>query len=409
MNTRDYFASSWMALKSNPLRSLLTTLGIVFGIASLIAMMAIGAGAQDRIDKLIQGFGSNTLTISSGAARSGGVRMGAGTKSTLTQRDAQSILKEIDGVLRVSPQLSASAQLVAASFNWSAGVSGITEDYFYVSDWRVASGRLIDEADTRAAARVVLLGDTVAKNLFPGTDAVGQTVRINRTNFIVIGVLAPKGQNMWGRDQDDIAMVPISALRRYIARNQIDADAVQMIQVQAIDGASLDTMMAQITELLRQRHRLAATAEDDFQIRNFAQIVSARNDTMRVMTSFLAIVAGIALLVGGIGIMNIMLVTVSERTKEIGLRMAVGATPRAILTQFIIEAALLALTGGAIGIALGVGGAYLAGHLSGLPTIVDAGSIFVATLSSVGTGLFFGFYPARQASRLSPMEALRTE
>lgn len=409
MTPRDYVSSSWMALRGNPLRSLLTTLGIVFGIASLIAMMAIGNGASDRIDKLIQGFGSNTLTITSGAARSGGVRMGAGTKSSLSQRDAHAIAKEIYGVAYVAPQLNSTGQMVAANLNWSTSVTGAVPEYQEISQWPLATGRWFDAADERSAARVIILGDTVAKSLFPGVEALGQSMRVNRTTFTVIGVLSVKGQNMWGRDQDDTAFIPLNSLRRYLSRHQVEADAVSSIQVKASEGVSLDQMTEEISVLLRQRHRLAATAEDDFQVRNFAQIVTARNDTMRIMTSFLAVVAGIALLVGGIGIMNIMLVTVTERTKEIGLRMAVGATPKAVLWQFIIESAMLALAGGVLGIGLGFGGAQLAGNFTGIPTIVDTSSIVLATVSSVFTGVFFGYYPAWRASKLSPMEALRSE
>ncbi|MFN4291885.1 MAG: ABC transporter permease [Permianibacter sp.] len=409
MNASDYLTSALAALRGNPLRSLLTTLGIVFGVASLIAMMAIGNGATARIDKLIQSFGSNTLTITPGSAQSGGVRTGAGSKPSLRDRDAVAILREADGVVAVSPQLNTAGQLIAGNLNWSSQVQGVTAVHFEVASWELADGRLLEQADSRSAARVAVLGQTVARELFPDRSPVGESLRINRSNFTVIGVLAAKGQTSFGRDQDDVVFVPLESLRRHLLGDPLMADAVGSLLVKAADGVNLDELQLALGEILRQSHRLSANEEDDFRIRNFAQTVAARSETLRIMTGFLAMVAGIALLVGGIGIMNIMLVTVTERTKEIGLRMAVGAPPRAILIQFIIEAALLAFAGGLIGVLLGVFGAWSAGKLTGMDVVIDTGSIALGAVSSIATGLFFGYYPALRASRLSPMEALRTE
>ena len=409
MNGMDYLFTALAALRGNPMRSLLTTLGIVFGVASLIAMMAIGNGATARIDKLIQSFGSNTLTITPGSSQAGGARGGAGSKPSLRARDAEAILREADGVIAVSPQLNTSGQLIAGNLNWSSQVQGVTSTHFEIANWLLADGRLLETADNRSAARVAILGQTVAKELFPDRSPVGESLRINRSNFTVIGVLEAKGQTSFGRDQDDVVFVPIESVRRHLLGDALMADAVGSILVQAADGVNLDDLQLNLGEILRQSHRLSANEEDDFRIRNFAQTVAARSETLRVMTGFLAMVAGIALLVGGIGIMNIMLVTVTERTKEIGLRMAVGAPPRAILLQFVIEAGLLALAGGIIGVLLGVLGAWSAGKITGMDILIDSGSILLGAFSSIATGLFFGYYPALRASRLSPMEALRSE
>ena len=409
MNVSDYLLSALMALRGNPMRSLLTTLGIVFGVASLIAMMAIGNGATARIDRLIQSFGSNTLTISPGSAQSGGVRTGAGSKPSLRDRDATAILREADGVVAVSPQLNTGGQLIAGNLNWSSQVQGVTAAHFDVASWELADGRALEQADSRSAARVVVLGQTVARELFPERSPIGESLRINRSNFSVIGVLAAKGQTSFGRDQDDVVFVPIESLRRHLLGDPLMADAVGSILVKAADGVDLDALQLTLGEILRQSHRLSANEADDFRIRNFAQTVAARSETLRIMTGFLAMVAGIALLVGGIGIMNIMLVTVTERTKEIGLRMAVGAPPHAILLQFVIEAALLALAGGLIGVLLGVFSAWAAGKATGMEVLIDSSSVLLGAFSSIATGLFFGYYPALRASRLSPMEALRTE
>ena len=409
MNATDYLLTALRALRANPLRSLLTTLGIVIGVASLIAMMAIGAGASARIDAMISRFGSNTLNVMPGGGKSFGARLAAGTLPTLSERDAKAIAREIDGVVRVAPQINTGGQLVAGSLNWSSSVQGVTEAFFAVNNWQIASGRLLEAADIRSAAKQALIGQTVAKNLFPDSDPVGQTLRINRTIFTVAGVLASKGQGGGWRDDDDIVMIPLSTMRRSLLGAELVGDWVGGIGIQVDDAGSMDTVSEAVTNLLRQRHRLAASADNDFNIRNFAQAISTRTDSMRVMTVLLSAVAAISLVVGGIGIMNIMLVTVTERTKEIGLRLAIGAPPHAILVQFVIEAGLLALAGGSIGVALGVGVTYLAEHFSELPTVITTSSVVLATTSSVATGLFFGYYPARRAAALNPIDALRSE
>lgn len=409
MTPSDYLLTALRALRASPLRSLLTTLGIVIGVASLIAMMAIGAGASARIDSVISRFGTNTLNVMPGNGKSFGARLAAGSLPTLNERDAKAIANEIDGVLRVAPQINTSGQLVAGSLNWSSSIQGVTDAYFEVNNWQVAEGRLLEPSDVRSATKVALIGQTVVKNLFPDSDPVGQHLRINRTLFTVIGVLASKGQGGGWRDDDDIVMVPLSAARRSLLGAELVGDWVTGIGVQVDSADRMDTVTEGITTLLRQRHRLAATADNDFNVRNFAQAISSRTDAMRVMTLLLSAVAAISLVVGGIGIMNIMLVTVTERTKEIGLRLAIGAPPNAILIQFVIEAALLSLAGGIIGVTLGLGATAVIAHFSDLPSVVQPGSILLATTSSVATGLFFGYYPARRASALNPIDALRSE
>ncbi len=409
MNARDFLDTALRALRANPLRSFLTTLGIIFGVASLIVMMAIGNGATARIDAMISAFGSNTLMVSGGSARSGGVRLGAGTSTRLTAGDADAIGKEISGVKVSAPQLNSNAQLVAFGQNWSSQVQGVVREQFDIANWELADGRLIEPEDQRGAAKIAVLGATVASRIFGENSPIGQNLRINRATFTVVGVLKAKGQSMIGRDQDDVVFVPLNSARRFLAGPQMAADAISNITVQMENAEQLADAEIAIIDLLRQRHRLPASAEDPFQVRNFAQIIATRSDTLRVMTSLLAVVAAIALLVGGIGIMNIMLVTVSERTKEIGLRMAIGASPKVIRRQFLIEAALLSFFGALLGVLVGGLITWLVEKFGSMPTIFDTGSVVLASVSAIVTGLFFGFYPAKQAAKLNPIDALRSE
>jgi len=398
------------ALRVNKLRSSLTMLGIIIGVAAVIVMIAIGAGAQARVEDQIKALGSNLIMLLPGSVTAGGVRMGSGSRNTLTEDDSYAIRREIEDVEASAPQLRGTGHVVAGNNNWSTVFYGVTPDYFEARNWVIASGEGFEPADLTGAGKVALLGETVARNLFGDADPIGQVIRIRKVPFKVIGTLQRKGQSLMGQDQDDVILMPISTARNRVlgggvARQRI----VGAIFVKVREGGDMKEVESQIRILLRQRHRLSPGASDDFTLRNLSEVLAAREESSRIMTLLLAAVASVSLLVGGIGIMNIMLVSVTERTREIGLRMAVGARGRDILAQFLVEAVTLALIGGLLGILMGVGGSYLIAHLAEWRVELRPDSVVLAVGFSAAVGVFFGFYPARKASRLLPIDALRYE
>jgi putative ABC transport system permease protein len=398
------------ALRVNKLRSTLTMLGIIIGVAAVITMIAVGAGAQARVEEQIKSLGSNLILVMSGSVTSGGVRMGSGSRNTLTEDDSYAIQREIAHVQASAPQLRGTGQVVAGNTNWSTVFYGITPEYFEVRNWVINSGRGFEAADLTGSAKVALLGETVTRNLFGDADPVGQVIRIRKVPFVVIGTLEPKGQSLMGQDQDDVILMPISSARnRVLGGNLSKQRAVGPIYVKIREGADMEEAESQIRTLLRQRHRLQQGQDDDFTLRNLSEVLSAQEASSRIMTLLLAAVASVSLLVGGIGIMNIMLVSVTERTREIGLRMAVGARARDILAQFLVEAVTLALIGGLLGIVLGVAGSIGIAHLAEWRVELRPDSVVLAVGFAAAIGVFFGFYPARKASRLLPIEALRYE
>jgi len=398
------------ALAANTLRSVLTTLGIVIGVAAVIVMIAVGAGAQARVEEQIRALGSNILLVMSGTTTAGGVRLGFGTNPTLSEDDALAIEREVPGV-SAAPALRGLAQLVWGNQNWSSVLLGVTPEYLAVRQWELAAGRAFEPADLAGAAKVCLLGQTVVRQLFGQADPVGQTIRVRRVPCTVIGVLEQKGQSLMGTDQDDVVLLPLSTARTRVlgTGTQARQRAVGTIWVKVHEGYDLKAAEEQVRQLLRQRHRLQPGQDDDFSLRNLAEVAAAQEASSRVLTLLLAAVASVSLIVGGIGIMNIMLVSVTERTREIGLRMAVGARRRDVLGQFLVESVTLSLIGGAIGVLLGVAGAFAIGELAGWRVELSPAAVALAVAFAGAIGVFFGYYPARRASRLSPVEALRFE
>jgi len=399
------------ALRANVMRSVLTTLGIIIGVAAVIVMVSVGKGAQTQVDALIQSLGSNLIIVLPGTTTSGGVQLGTGAKLTITEDDATAIQRDLEDVVEVAaPSLRGAAQVVFGNLNWSTLVYGVTPEFFDAREWNVAKGRAFSPEEIKGSAKVACLGETVVKNLFSGTDPVGQVIRIKRVPFTVVGLLETKGQTPSGQDQDDVILIPLStAQKRVLGGHGRTLKRVHFISVKARDSGLVSQMEEQVRELLRQRHRLRPGQDDDFSIRNLSQLLQTRAESSRTMSLLLAAVASVSLVVGGIGIMNIMLVSVTERTREIGLRMAVGAKRGDVLAQFLIEAVTLSLIGGLIGAILGVAGSLGIAFFSKWPTTVAASSIMLAFGFSAAVGVFFGFYPARKASRLDPIEALRYE
>ncbi|MEW6584803.1 MAG: ABC transporter permease [Nitrospirota bacterium] len=390
------------------MRSALTMLGIIIGVGAVIAMVAIGTGASRRISEQISSIGSNLIMILPGATTAGGVRMGSGTQPTLTLGDAEAILKECPSVLNVAPVSNEVAQVVYGHQNWSTGVVGTTPGMLNVRDWPLASGRPFTDQDVTSATKVCLLGQSVADNLFGDMNPIGQIVRIKKIPFTVIGVLAIKGQSPQGQDQDDTIYVPVTTGQKKLFGTSFPG-TVKRIMVKARSTQDLSSAERQITELLRQRHHIGLRQENDFTVRNLTEFMKAAEQSTRIMTILLGAIASVSLLVGGIGIMNIMLVSVTERTREIGIRMAVGAKANDIRVQFIIEALTLSLVGGVTGIIAGICGSKILSLLAGWPTVVSPFSVLLAFGFSGLVGIFFGFYPAYKASLLDPIEALRYE
>jgi putative ABC transport system permease protein len=399
---------SFRALKVNKMRSALTMLGIIIGVGAVIAMIAIGTGASKRIAEQISSMGSNLLMILPGATTAGGVRMGAGTQPTLNMADADAILKECTAVSDVAPVLNGVAQIVYGHQNWSTGVLGTTSGMLNVRDWPLAAGRSFTQQDVKSATKVCLLGQTVVENLFGDMDPIGQIIRIKKIPFTVVGVLGSKGQSPQGQDQDDTIHVPVTTAQKKLFGTTFPG----MVRIIMVKGKSADTLPAaekQITELLRQRHRIGSKQDNDFTVRNLTQVMQTAEQSTKVMALLLGAIASVSLLVGGIGIMNIMLVSVTERTREIGIRMAIGAKTWDIRLQFIIEALILSLIGGVAGIIAGISGSKIITLFAGWSTVVSPFSVFIAFGFSGLVGIFFGFYPAYKASLLDPIDALRYE
>jgi putative ABC transport system permease protein len=405
MKILNILLSAFRALQRNKMRSFLTMLGIIIGVAAVIAMLAIGQGAQYSVEQQISSLGTNVLIVYPGSQNTGGVRGGAGTTTTLTEDDCIAIQRECPAVALVSPGTRSGGQIIAGNMNWATGIEGTGADYLEIRKWGIEYGDFYTEADIKAAAKVCVLGQTVANALFPDASPVGQTVRIRNVPCKVLGVLTKKGQNAMGQDQDDIVLAPWTTVKRRLTWFPY----LRQILVSATSAANIPVAQAQITEVLRMRHRIPPYEPDDFTIRNQADLANAATATTQILTILLASIASVSLLVGGIGIMNIMLVSVTERTREIGIRMSVGARSRDILTQFLIEALVLSLLGGITGIILGVTGSSAISSLAKWPTIITFFSILLSFGFSIAIGIFFGFYPARKAALLNPIDALRYE
>jgi putative ABC transport system permease protein len=405
MKGLNILLSAFRALQRNKMRSFLTMLGIIIGVAAVIAMLAIGQGAESSVKDQIAALGSNVLIIFPGSQQQGGIRGGAGTMTTLTEEDAVAIAKECPAVAYVSPGTRAGGQVIAGDMNWATSVEGGGADYLNIRQWLLADGEFFTEADVKTAAKVCILGKTVVDNLFPETSPIDQTIRIRNVPFKVLGVLTKKGQNAMGMDQDDVIIAPYTTVLKRLSHFPF----LRQILVSATSPNSMILAQSQISDLLRIRHKLLANEADDFTIRSQTDIANMATATTQILTILLASIASVSLIVGGIGIMNIMLVSVTERTREIGIRMSVGARGRDILTQFLIEALVLSILGGIVGIILGVSGSTVISKIANWPTIITPFSIILSFGFSFAIGIFFGYYPARKAAMLNPIDALRYE
>jgi len=399
------FRIALRALARNKLRAFLTMLGIIIGVSAVIAMVAIGEGAKSTIRSQISALGTNVLIVLPGSNVQGGVRAGTGNVNTLVDTDARAMTRELRSVAYASPVMRRQEQLIAGNLNWGTLAQGVAPEFEQIRDWQIEAGRFLHEGDMDSAAKVAVIGQTVARQLFGADDPIDSVIRIRNIPFRIVGVLAGKGQTGQGQDQDDTVMIPYTTMQKRLMRITF----VQSIVVRAVSAEKVQEAQEQITLLLRQRHRIAEGREDDFTVRNLSDIAEAAQSTARVMAILLGSVAGISLLVGGIGIMNIMLVSVTERTREIGIRMAVGARSRDIMLQFLVEAVVMAATGGIIGIFLGIGSSELLKTWAQWPTLIDPIVVAVAFLFSGAVGVFFGFYPAKKAAGLDPIDALRYE
>ena len=409
MNLSMVFKVAVLAILRNKTRSLLTCLGIIVGIAAVIAVLAIGKGASTMMVNEISSMGNNLVMVFPDRNRQGAVRSGLGSGETMTADDAEAIKRELGHLVQyVSPAVNVSSQLIRQNKNWSCRVSGVSSDMPEVRNWQVGAGRFFTEEEQRASARVCVIGTTVQANLFePDEDPVGQTIRLGAMPFKVVGVLSSKGANGWGQDQDDTVMAPYTTVGRVLQRSKFRS--INMMNISLVSMDCLEEAKREITALLRQRHKLADYQDDDFETRDTTEIMSTIGSVSSLMTVLLTAVAAISLLVGGIGIMNIMLVSVTERIKEIGLRMAIGATPFMILSQFVIESVVLSTVGGAIGVGVGVIAANAIGEINHWPIVIEVSSAVFAFLFSSLVGMFFGFYPAYRASKLNPIDCLRYE
>jgi putative ABC transport system permease protein len=404
MTQKTLLKLAWQSILKNKMRTVLTMLGIVIGVGSVIVMVAVGHGAQTQIEKQISSLGTNLILVLPGAAQQGGVSQGSGTFNRLTVEDAQKLKLEGTTLAGVSPVIFARQVVIGPAGNWRTTINGVSADYFTIRDWPVTSGDVFTEADVRSGRKIAMLGQTVANNLFPGVDPTGAQIQIGRVPFLVTGVLAPKGQNANGNDQDDIIVMPYTTAQSRLSGNT----RIGQIMLSTFSPGDIPAATTEITSIMHASHKLGDNA-DDFTVRNQTEIATAATATTSVMTGLLAAIASVSLLVGGIGIMNIMLVSVTERTREIGIRMAIGARGSDVLTQFLVESVVMSLLGGVIGLLVGVGGSMLLGRLSGWATSVPTYALFIAVGFSAAVGVFFGFYPARKAAALNPIQALRYE
>ncbi|PKO54592.1 MAG: multidrug ABC transporter substrate-binding protein [Betaproteobacteria bacterium HGW-Betaproteobacteria-2] len=396
---------AWHAMGANRLRTFLTMLGMVIGVGAVVLMLAIGQGAQESVKRSIDTMGSNLLIVLSTPPGMGGARAATGNMPSLTVKDAEAII-ELDGVSAVAPTINSSAQIIFSNNNWNSSVVGTTPDYLNVRAWSLAEGYTFTDSDIRSGTRVALIGRTVVDNLFGDISPIGKTIRINKSPFIVIGVLESKGQSLDGRDQDDTIIVPLTTAQRQLFGSQF-AGSVRMIMVQANSTEIMNMVEDSINSLLRQRHNIREGSENDFFVRNLTAAANSAAETTRTMSLLLGAIASVSLLVGGIGIMNIMLVSVTERTREIGIRMAIGAREYDILLQFLLEAIMISVVGCLIGLTFGISGALLINQLSQTAIVISSQSVILAFSVAATVGIFFGFYPARKAARLNPIEALR--
>ncbi len=408
MNLYSAWKIAYRSLRANRMRSMLTMLGMVIGVAAVIAMVAIGAGANERIAAQISSVGSNLLLILPGSTTAGGLRTGYGSAPTLTMADAKAIGRELPAVRLAASSVRFTSPVVYGNQNWSTIIQGVTPEYFEIREYRLAGGRYFTAEEVDASSKVAVVGRTVVRNLFGDESPVGAIIRIKRVPFTVVGMLQEKGQSLQGQDQDDIIIAPITTVQSRLVGTS-HPGSVGVILVQAVDRESIEEAEREVVSLLRQRHRIGSGQEDDFSVRNLSEMLAVAEASTRVMSLLLGAVASVSLLVGGIGIMNIMLVSVTERTREIGIRLAVGARERDILVQFLIEAVSLSAAGGAAGILLGVGGSALISRFADWSTLISPVAVLVAFSFSAAVGIFFGYYPARKASRLDPIEALRHE
>jgi len=405
MELKAILQIAWKALSRNKMRSILTMLGIIIGVGAVIAMVGVGQGAQQKVQQQIQAMGTNLLFVSSGSVNMGGLHVGAGQTKTLVMDDMRAIAREVPAVAAVAPGSTTGAQIVFENQNWSTRVTGTEPQYLDIRDWPVEAGSNFTMDDVNHAANVAILGQTVKQNLFGNSDAVGRTIRIGNLPFQVVGVLLAKGQSGMGQDQDDTVLVPITTLQKKMTGQ----DWLQFIMVSAVSQPASFAAQNQITSLLRDRHQIRPGQDDDFMVRNLADIAQLADSQMQVFTMLLASIAGVSLIVGGIGIMNIMLVSVTERTREIGIRIAIGATEEDVLHQFLAESVVLSLLGGAVGIVFGIGTSVLITKALGWNISISPTAIAAAVVFSMCVGVFFGYYPARKAARLDPIEALRFE
>lgn len=389
----------------NKMRTLLTMLGIIIGVGAVLVMVAVGDGAKSQIENQIRNLGSNMLVVTPGSSSAGGVSRGSGSFNRLSLEDAEKIKNESVFVSMVSPVVTTFSQIIGGSGNWRARLNGVDVDYLLIRDWDLASGSWFTPQDVRTGKKVAVLGKTVADQLFAGQDAVGQTIQIRNVPVQVIGVLEPKGQTPEGSDQDDVVLAPHTTVQQRLSRFRF----VSQILVSTSNQNDIPAAQDEMSAILRESHGLAQYEENDFEVRNQTQLADAASGTTEVMTLLLAAIASISLLVGGIGIMNIMLVSVTERTREIGIRMAIGARGSDVLVQFLIEAIVMSVLGGAIGVAIGFGGAALVANVTGWSTVVEPNTVVVALVFSAAVGIFFGFYPARKAAAMNPIDALRFE